>query len=235
MKKKLAFTIFLLLFNGLILAGNQKIKKIKKIKDLFATSDNFQSLKIDKKIKAPDQAEWADNFSAQQKVFSADEPIDFQIRIRNEGETTIKDITVTDYFPAELQFVFGPGTYDSSERLLFWTLEELQPGEEQKFQIRAAVASADKLSPQKTSVTNRTLAEAKSGQEDEDTTQFWVTRGTSVSPQEKQEEKKPEPEQLSEEQQLPETGNPFFSVTLLALAVASLGIFARKLGRGEIF
>ncbi|MBS0204333.1 MAG: DUF11 domain-containing protein [Planctomycetes bacterium] len=71
--------------------------------------------------------------SGQTKVY-VDRPTQFTNSIRNEGDTEVKHVRISEVVPAGMEFVGATngGQYDQVQRAIFWDLGALPPGAEAK-------------------------------------------------------------------------------------------------------
>ena len=127
---------------------------------------------VDKTIKNPISGEWFDNLDSSLVVFSAQNIIDFKIKVKNTGDKKLSNINITEILPPYVDFLSGPGEYKSDSRELSWSIGELEAGGEQLYDLQLKVWEAEKLPQGGTiCVANRVEAEAE-GQKDVDTSQF---------------------------------------------------------------
>jgi uncharacterized repeat protein (TIGR01451 family) len=103
-------------------------------------SDNNQKMiSIDKKVRSIHDSSYVDNIASSTKVFYQDDIIEFQIKVTNTGDNTLKNIKVTDQLPPFLKLIFYPGTYDSTNNKIDWTIDQLDAGNSQDFLVRAKI------------------------------------------------------------------------------------------------
>jgi len=96
----------------------------------------------------------------------------FQLTIKNASGQTFDPVTVKDVLPSYLTFVSGPGTYDSANRTLTFTLNNLIAGETRTVQVMANILPTTVSS---VCVTNYAEARADNvGRSDSDTAQFCI-------------------------------------------------------------
>ena len=113
--------------------------------DSYSSSDNRKTLSIDKKVRSMDWNYYLDNISSATKVFYNGEIIEFKVKVTNTGTTNMKNIKVTDQLPPFLKLIFYPGTYDSANNKVEWTIDELNAGNDQVFLIRAKIDKAGEV------------------------------------------------------------------------------------------
>ncbi len=113
--------------------------------DSYSNDDNRKTLSIDKKIRPFSWSHYVDNISSNTKVFYDGEIIEFKIKVTNTGTTNMKNIKVSDNLPPFLKLIFFPGTYNSTDNKIEWTINELNAGHSQEFLIRARIDKANEV------------------------------------------------------------------------------------------
>ena len=68
--------------------------------------------------------------------------VDFQITVTNTGSQTIPTITVVDTFPQFLNFVSGPGTFNSSNNTLTYVVNNLGSGQKQSVDVSGNISGS---------------------------------------------------------------------------------------------
>lgn len=96
-------------------------------------------LVIIKEVKNPITNNFVKNLSTTDATFSPGGEILFKVTIKNTGSETFDTVTVKDIFPNFLTFEAGPGTYDSANKTLTFTLNNLTAGETRTQEILAKV------------------------------------------------------------------------------------------------
>lgn len=129
--------------------------------DSYSDTDNRKTLSIDKKLRPVEWSYYVDNISSSKRVFYNGELIEFKIKVTNTGTTNMKNIKVTDKLPPFLKLVFFPGTYNSTDNKIEWTIDELNAGHSQEFLIRARIDQATEVNTvtKETNVTNASVDE----------------------------------------------------------------------------
>lgn len=155
MKNKILSTIFLV-----ALTAGSLIKPVFVKADSYSYSntDNRKTLSVDKKLRSIHSSEYVDNISSSNKVFYQNDVIEFKIKVTNTGTTNMKNIKVTDTLPPFLKLIFFPGSYNSTDNKVEWTIDELNAGHSQEFLIRAKI---DKATEVKTLTKETNVATAK--------------------------------------------------------------------------
>ena len=136
--------LFLTLFAVMVLAGSLALPVEVKA-DSYSNEDNRKTLSVDKKLRSIWDSEYVDNISSSTRVFAEDGVIEFKVKITNTGTTNMKNIKVTDQLPPFLSLIFFPGTYDSTNNKVTWTIDELNAGHSQEFLIRAKVDKSENV------------------------------------------------------------------------------------------
>ena len=134
------------------------IKPIEVKADSYSNNDNRKTLSVDKKLRSIHWSEYFDNISSSKKVFYQDDIVEFKIKVTNTGTTNMKNIKVTDNLPPFLKLIFFPGSYNSTDNKVEWTIDELNAGHSQEFLIRAKI---DKASEVKTLTKETNVATAR--------------------------------------------------------------------------
>lgn len=99
-------------------------------------------LTINKEVRNPITGLFVDNLSVTDAVYSLGSEVLFRLTIKNASGETFNPVTVKDVFPDQLTFVSGPGTYDSKNRALTFTLENLAAGESRTVEVLAKFATS---------------------------------------------------------------------------------------------
>lgn len=127
-------------------------------------------LTINKQVQNPVTGTFVENLTASDPIFALGQNVLFQLTITNASGQTFDPVTVKDVLPSDLTFVSGPGSYDSGNHTLTFTLSNLIAGETRTVQVMARVAWLDK-----STVCVNNYAEARDdavGRFDSDTTQL---------------------------------------------------------------
>ncbi len=153
------------------------LKPVSVMADSYSSDDNRKTLSIDKKIRSLNWNYYVDNISNTKKVFYNGELVEFKIKVTNTGTTNMKNIKVTDKLPSFLKLVFFPGTYNSTDNKIEWTINELNAGHSQEFLIRAKIDKATEVKTL-TKETNVALASVDEINEKDDAI-YYIKSGTS--------------------------------------------------------
>jgi len=210
MKNRFALSVLLVII--LFLLSGRKVDA----DYMYGNGEPSRQITVDKKVKPVSWQDWSDNLSSNEVVFTAQDLVDFKIIVKNSGENDLSNIEVIDYFPNYVNFIFGPGDYKEDGHKLEWNIDHLNPGEEKEFKLRVQVVKSGKLPNSNTfCIANKTTVKAETGEYDEDTAQFYIETRILAA-------------------RLPDSGSDIVLGTIISLVLASIGILARKFGRGEI-
>jgi uncharacterized repeat protein (TIGR01451 family) len=177
--------------------------------DSYSSDDNQKIISVDKKLRSIHDSEYVDNISSSTKVFYQDDVIEFQIQVTNTGDSNLKNIKITDNLPPFLKLIFFPGTYNSTDNKVEWTIDELNAGHSQKFLIRAKIDNAKNIKTltKETNVTSVRVDEL--GEKDD--ASYFIAGGVSI----------------------PNTGSNNLPIkTGIVITLGLAGIFVRKYVRG---
>lgn len=136
---------------------------------------------IDKEVKDPNSGNFVDNLGINDYKFSAGQEVEFRLTIKNTGDKTLNHLDVKDIFPSYIDFISGPGSWDSNTRTLSFDFEDLDPGESRDFGLRGKVVVENDLPEGRTCVTNKGQVWAN-GEYDEDTAGICIERKVEVLP-----------------------------------------------------
>jgi len=106
------------------------------------SNDDQKTISIDKKLRYVNDSKYVDNISSSVRTFKNGDLIEFYIEVTNTGDTNLKNIKVTDNLPPFLKLIFFPGSYNSTDNKVDWTIDELNAGHSQKFLIRGKIDKA---------------------------------------------------------------------------------------------
>jgi uncharacterized repeat protein (TIGR01451 family) len=177
----------------------------------YSNNDNHKTISIDKKLRSIGDSNYVDNIASSTKVFYQDDIIEFQINVTNNGDSTLKNIQVTDDLPPFLKLIFFPGSYDSTNNKVNWTIDQLDAGNTQSFLVRAKIDQAKDV---KTLTKETNVAEVKvdelGGRDD---ASYFIAAGGGIS--------------------VPNTGDTSLPIkTGIVITLGLAGFLARKKIRG---
>ncbi len=96
-------------------------------------------LLINKEVQNPVTGNFVDNLSSSDPTFAPGSNVTFLLTIQNVSGQTFDPVVVNDVLPSYLTFVSGPGTYNSTNNTLTFTLNNLIAGETRNYQITTKV------------------------------------------------------------------------------------------------
>lgn len=132
---------------------------------------------IDKTVRNPSTGLFVDNLGPSDPKYHPQWTVTFRLVIKNSGDQTLDRVTVTDKLPDFVDFMSGPGNYDSNSKTLTFDVFNLTGGSAQTFEIKARVVHAAVLPADKNVVCVLNNVEAQtSSQKDADTSQFCIEK-----------------------------------------------------------
>jgi len=135
--KLFLFLLLISLFGVLINPKNVKADSY--------SSDDQKTISIDKKLRSIHDSKYVDNISSSTRTFRNGDVVEFFVKVTNSGDTKLKNIKVTDNLPPFLKLIFYPGSYNSTDNKVEWTIDELNAGHSQEFLIRAKIDKATEV------------------------------------------------------------------------------------------
>jgi len=131
---------------------------------------------IDKKVLQPTKGgTYVDNLSANDTHFQPGNDVAFQITITNTGKQTINQFSVVDTLPANLSFISGAGTYNSSNNTITYSISNLGVGASNQQIFVARIADSKMFAQnQVTCLTNIVNANDNVGDNAGDTSSFCI-------------------------------------------------------------
>lgn len=115
------------------------------------------NISLDKKVQNPASSKggvsaFVDNLGVNDAKYKPGETVTFQISVTNTGSSTLSTVNVKDTLPQYVDFVSGPGTFNTNSKVLSFDLANLAASETRTVTFQAKVTDASKL-PQNQSVT----------------------------------------------------------------------------------
>ena len=145
-------TLYTLLISGLILGASLSAtpKAFADCQAIYGggqTCTSSNNFSIQKFVKTPGKGggNYVNNLSINDPKFSPDQQVSFEIIVKNTGSNTIPTLTITDTFPQFLNFVAGPGSFDSNSKVLTLTVTNLGAGQSNTYIVTGKVADASLL------------------------------------------------------------------------------------------
>lgn len=170
------------------------------------------SILVDKMVQKPGTSDYVDNLSVSDPRYKPSEYVMFKVTIKNTSTTTFGGMTAKDYVPDYLTPIEGPGTFDSSTRIISWDAGAFAVDEQKTYYFKMQVNSQANLPADKGLFCVINKADASSNTTyDDDTSQLCIEK------------------QVTETAKVPSAG-PELGLLLLAgnLLGVGLGIKFRK-------
>lgn len=98
---------------------------------------------INKLVQNPINSVFVDNLSTSDPRFLPGQRVTFRIDVKNNGQTDLTNVTVSDRLPDQVTFVSGP--VNASGNMVTRNIDSLKVGEVKSFTVVASVKSADQL------------------------------------------------------------------------------------------
>lgn len=142
--KKYLYSIVIsgLLLGAVALPGNA----FAQCTEVYGGSQSCPSLSfsIEKLVQTPGKGggNYVDNLSINDPKYSPNQQVNFEIVVTNTSNQTMPTITVTDKFPQFLNFVSGPGNFDTNTGTLTFTINNLGAGQSQTFFVSGKVVDS---------------------------------------------------------------------------------------------
>ena len=105
------------------------------------TSYNFS---LQKFVQIPSQSwsNFVNNLSINDPKFSLSQTVNFRLIVTNTGSADISSVTIVDTFPQFVNFVAGPGSFNSSNNTLTFVVNNLNVGQSQTFNLSGKIANS---------------------------------------------------------------------------------------------
>ena len=152
MKSNMKKTLYTILISGLILSASLSAtpKAFADCQEIYGggqTCTSSHDFSIQKFVQKPGKGggDFVNNLSINDPKFTPNQQVSFQIIVKNTGSNTIPTLTVTDSFPQFLNFVAGPGSFDSNSKVLTLTVNNLGAGQSQTYIVTGKVADSSML------------------------------------------------------------------------------------------
>ena len=164
---------------------------------------------IDKMVKNPASGSFVDHLGPTDPKYRPTDIVYFQIKVQNPSDERLDVVEITDSLPDFVDFMTGPGNYDSETGKMTFKVEDLEPGDTRTFELKARVSHQATLPEEKNVICPVNLVEAVFGNKsDSDESQFCIEKEMEVP-------------------QVPEAGADPLMLSGLASAL-SLGFWLRK-------
>ena len=153
-----------------------------------------QTILIDKMVGKPSvptkggvvTVQYVDNLTPSDPRFSPGQEVMFKLKVKNTSNITLNNVTVKDYVPAYIEPVEGPGTFDSTSRVITFDAGSFAPNEEKTYFIKMQLATQDKMPANKGLFCLTNKSQVYNGYaSDDDSAQFCVEKavvGVTITP-----------------------------------------------------
>lgn len=132
---------------------------------------------IDKKVLNPATAIFVDNLGPTDPKYRPSQFVTFQILVKNSGDQSLSTVTVTDKIPQFVDFISGPGSFDSNSKTLSFTVKDLPGGISQLYTVKGRTVHQALLPQGKNIVCPVNVVDAASdNQKDHDESQFCIEK-----------------------------------------------------------
>ena len=132
---------------------------------------------LDKKVRNPATGIFVDNLGLSDPKYRPAWIVTFRIFVKNPGDETLTNVTVTDKLPSFVDYMSGPGSYDSVNRTVTFNVANLGGGATQTYDIKGRVVHSAVLPAEKQVVCPVNVADARvNSQADHDEAQFCIEK-----------------------------------------------------------
>jgi len=157
-------------------------------------SSPSQSILIDKQVGKPSGTtkggltnyDYVDNLTPSDTRFTPGAVVMFKIRVKNTSSTTLNPVTVADTVPTYLEPIEGPGSFNSTNRIISFDAGSFTPDQEKTYYLKMQVNAQDKLPVDKGLFCVSNYAKAYNNSvSDDDTAQLCIEKqvvGVKVAP-----------------------------------------------------
>lgn len=143
---------------------------------------------IDKKVQSPSSGVYVDNLGPGDPKYRPEQIVTFQIIVQNSGKESLNTVNITDILPQYVDFMSGPGNYDSKSKSVSWTVSNLTPASTQVYYIKGRIvhqalfpADINIVCPTSSNPQPINKVDAKSnGQTDHDESRFCIQKEVIV-------------------------------------------------------
>jgi len=126
---------------------------------------------------------FVDNLSSSDPRFSAGQDVFFKLIVKNTSSATLTSVTVTDIVPSFIEPIEGPGSFDTTSRVITINAGDFGVNEEKDYILKMRVDNQNQLPTDKGLFCLINTAQASgNGVSDQDTAQLCIEKQvTSVS------------------------------------------------------
>lgn len=170
-----------LLFTGVAFAGGTP--NCQPIYGGGETCVQAGKITLDKKVLTPgsNPEAYVDNLGVSDAKYAPGQTIKFKLTLTNTGNQAIDTIVVKDFFPKYVDFVSGPGSYDTNSKTLTISMAAMNPGETRSFILIGAITDASQISNGQVVCVINQATESNNSQTSSDNAQFCIEK-PSVTP-----------------------------------------------------
>ena len=182
-------TIYTILISGLLLGATLfPTKAFAECQPIYGGGQTCTSysFSVQKLVETPGKGGqgYVNNLSINDPKYSPSQQVNFEIIVTNTDSQTIPAITVVDTFPQFVGFVSGPGSFNSDNKTLTFTINDLGAGQSKTYVVSGKIADANSLPTDQgiMCLTNQAAATDSNGLMNSASSQFCVQKsilGTS--------------------------------------------------------
>lgn len=150
------------------------------------TCPQAPNIAINKQVKNPQTGSFVDNLNVNDPKFSPNQTVSFKITLTNTGNVNMASVNIRDIFPQFVNFISGPGSFDTNTKTLSFTVSNLSTNESRTFDISGKVISNDQLPDNKgiVCVVNQAIATMSTDgqQTSQDNSEFCIQKQAVEQP-----------------------------------------------------
>lgn len=137
------------------------------------------AFKIEKFVQTPGKGggNFVENLNSDGPKYSPNQNVSFHLTVTNTGSNTIPTITIVDTFPQFTSFVSGPGSFDTNNKTLTFSISNLGAGQSSTYTVVGKVGDT-KVLPNNSVVCllNQVVGTDNNGVSNSDSSQFCVQK-----------------------------------------------------------
>ena len=176
-------TIYTILISGLLLGATLlPTKAFAECQPIYGGGQTCTSysFSVQKLVETPGKGGqgYVNNLSINDPKYSPNQQVNFEIIVTNTDSQTIPAITVVDTFPQFVEFVSGPGSFNSDNKTLTFTINNLGAGQSKTYVVSGKIADANSLPTDQgiMCLTNQAAATDSNGLMNSASSQFCVQK-----------------------------------------------------------
>ena len=89
--------------------------------------------------------EYVDNLTPSDPRFKPGAEVMFRLKVKNTSTIAITDVTVKDFVPTYMEPIEGPGTFDSTNRIITFPTGSFNPNEEKTYYVKMQLYTQEKM------------------------------------------------------------------------------------------